>query len=126
MTATNPAANTTYAPSPPPKAGGGRAGQVQTAVQPAARTPSVATQEATRPAPPAPDGGKLSEVGVIGHGPTGEDLAGHVADEIRTWDNNYRHRSVPFAIPDTPAVSDAASGRFVLDHPGRSITVTWQ
>ncbi|MGW3810999.1 hypothetical protein [Micromonospora sp. NPDC005113] len=56
-----------------------------------------------RPAPAAADGGKLYEVGVIGHGPSRQDLVEHVTDEIRTWDSGYRFRTVRFEIPDAPA-----------------------
>jgi hypothetical protein len=56
----------------------------------------------TRPAPTAPGGGKLYEVGVTGHGPAGDDLAAQAAAEIRTWDTGYRDRSVGFGLPDTP------------------------
>jgi protein-L-isoaspartate(D-aspartate) O-methyltransferase len=80
----------------------------------------------TRPAPPAEGGGKLYEVGVIGHGPAGQELAHEAAREVRTWDKDYRHRSVQFELPDNPATSDPASGRFVLDRPAHPITITWQ
>ena len=80
----------------------------------------------TRPAPAAADGGKLYEVGVIGHGSAGQELAHEVAAEVRIWDKDYRHRSVQFEMPDNPASSDPASGRFVLDRPAHPITITWQ
>jgi len=80
----------------------------------------------TRPAAPAADGGKLYEVGVIGHGPARQDLADRVAGEVRTWDRDYRHRSVEFELPGIPAVGDPATGRFVLDRPAHPITVTWR
>jgi protein-L-isoaspartate(D-aspartate) O-methyltransferase len=80
----------------------------------------------TRRAPPAEGGGKLYEVGVIGHGPAGLELAHEMAEEIRTWDKGYRDRAVQFELPDSPASSDPASGRVVLDRPARPITITWQ
>ncbi|SCG38730.1 methyltransferase, FxLD system [Micromonospora coxensis] len=79
-----------------------------------------------RPAPPAADGGKLYEVGVIVHGPAGKDLAEHVGAEIRTWDAEYRSRTVHFEIPDAPAKANPSTGRFVLPRPHHPITVTWQ
>lgn len=79
-----------------------------------------------RPAPPAGDGGKLYEVGVIGHGPSGNDLAEHVTDEIRVWDADYRARTVRFEIPDTPTEANSPAGHFVLPRPHHPITVTWQ
>jgi protein-L-isoaspartate(D-aspartate) O-methyltransferase len=80
----------------------------------------------TRQAPPAAEGGKHYEVGVIGHGPTGQDLAHQVAEEVRMWDTEYRARSVRFEIPDAPATAEPAAGRFVLDRPHHPITVIWE
>ncbi|MGH3938126.1 MAG: methyltransferase, FxLD system [Pseudonocardiaceae bacterium] len=79
-----------------------------------------------RRATPAPDGGKLFEVGVIGHGPTGEYLAKHMGQHINTWDTGLRTRSVRIAIPDTPPTADPDQGRFVLHRPHHPITVTWE
>ncbi|MGQ0775897.1 MAG: methyltransferase, FxLD system, partial [Pseudonocardiales bacterium] len=79
-----------------------------------------------RRAEPAPDGGKLYEVGVLGHGPTGGDLAEHVGREITTWDTGFRTCGVRFAIPDTPPAADPGQGRFVLPRPHHPITVTWE
>lgn len=70
-----------------------------------------------RPAEPGPDGGRRYEVGVIGHGGSGQELAEHVGNEITTWDQGFRSRSVRFAIPDTPAAPAADASRFVLDRP---------
>lgn len=78
----------------------------------------------TRPAPPTPDG-KRYELGVIGHGTRAAQLARAVASEISTWDQNWRHRSVRFALPDEPPASDSPSGIFVLHRPTRPITVIW-
>ncbi|SBT40507.1 methyltransferase, FxLD system [Micromonospora narathiwatensis] len=79
-----------------------------------------------RPAPPAADGGKLYEVGVIGHGPGGKDLAQHVSEEIRIWNADYRSRTVRFEIPDAPVAADPSIGRFILSRPHHPITVTWR
>ena len=79
-----------------------------------------------RPAPPAAEGGKLYEVGVFGHGHGGKDIAQHVGEEIRTWDADYRSRTVRFEIPYAPVEADPSAGRFVLPRPQRPITVTWQ
>lgn len=80
----------------------------------------------TRPAPAAAGGGKRYVVGVIGHGPAGAELAARVASEVRAWDTAYRDRPVSFGLPDHPASSDPAAGRFVLPRPGHPVTVTWQ
>ncbi|SCF28898.1 protein-L-isoaspartate(D-aspartate) O-methyltransferase [Micromonospora purpureochromogenes] len=79
-----------------------------------------------RPAPPAADGRKMYEVGVIGHGPGGKDLAQHVSEEIRTWDADYRSRTVRFDISDAPVEADPSAGRFVLPSSHHPITVTWE
>ncbi len=80
-----------------------------------------------RRAAPTPDGGRRFEVGVIGHGPTGQQLAEHVSREITAWDSTFRNRTVRFALPDTsPAPAQKATGRFVLDRPHRPLTITWQ
>lgn len=75
---------------------------------------------------PAPDGGKRYEVGVIGHGPTGQHLAGHAGREITAWDTGFRTRSVRFTIPGAPPAADPGQGRFVLHRPHHPITVTWE
>lgn len=80
----------------------------------------------TRPAPPAADGGKLYEVGVIGHGPHGARLADLVAAEIVTWDQEHRQHTARFEMPDNPEATNAAAGRFVVDRPGRPVTVVWE
>ncbi len=79
-----------------------------------------------RPAPPSADGGKLYEVGVIGHGPNSHRLADQVSEEIRNWDTHYRARTVHFELQDTTAPADPAAGRFVLDRPQHPITITWE
>jgi protein-L-isoaspartate(D-aspartate) O-methyltransferase len=79
-----------------------------------------------RPAEPGPDGGRRYEVGVIGHGAGGQELAEHVGTEITTWDQGFRSRSVCFAIPDTPPAAAADTGCFVLDRPNNPMTVIWE
>jgi protein-L-isoaspartate(D-aspartate) O-methyltransferase len=79
----------------------------------------------TRPAPSAPDGGRLYEIGVISHGPGGPGIATRTAQEIQAWDSQYRGLNVRFELPDQPHNSDPASGRYLLPRPHRPITVTW-
>ncbi|MFF0097729.1 methyltransferase, FxLD system [Micromonospora sp. NPDC005257] len=79
-----------------------------------------------RPTPTRPDGSKLYEVGVIGHGPDGAGLAHQVSEEIRTWNATYRSQTVRFEIPDAPVEADPSVGCFVLPRPHHPITVTWQ
>lgn len=80
----------------------------------------------TRLALARPDGSRRYEVGVIGHGPNGRDLAHHVSEEIRTWHASYRSRRVCFEIPDAHAEADPSVGRFLLARPHHPITVAWQ
>lgn len=79
-----------------------------------------------RPAEPGPDGGRCYEVGVIGHGPSGQELAEQVVAEIATWDQGFRSRTVRFGIPDNPPKPDTDAGRVVLDRSHNPMTVTWE
>lgn len=74
-----------------------------------------------------PEGGKLWEFGVIGHGPGSDALAAWVADAIRIWDRGYRDREATFEIHplDAPAV-EQAPGLFALDTPLNRIVVDWR
>ncbi|GGX50715.1 methyltransferase, FxLD system [Streptomyces noursei] len=74
-----------------------------------------------------PEGGRLWEFGVIGHGPGSDALATKVADAIRTWDREYRGREATFEILplDGPTV-EQRPGVFLLDTPLNRILVTWQ
>jgi protein-L-isoaspartate(D-aspartate) O-methyltransferase len=74
-----------------------------------------------------PEGGKLWEFGVIGHGPGRDELAAKVADAIRTWDREYRGREATFEIQplDAPAI-EQRPGLFALDTPLNRIVVDWQ
>ncbi|MFD9869062.1 methyltransferase, FxLD system [Streptomyces niveus] len=73
-----------------------------------------------------PEGDKLWEFGVIGHGPGGEELAAKVAAAIRTWDREYRGREATFEILplDTPAVVQQP-GVHLLHTPLNRVLVTW-
>ncbi|RPF39389.1 methyltransferase, FxLD system [Streptomyces sp. TLI_185] len=73
-----------------------------------------------------PDGGKLWEFGVIGHGPCSDKLTAKVADAIRTWDRGYRGREATFEIQplDAPVIQQRP-GSFVLDTPLNRIVVDW-
>lgn len=74
-----------------------------------------------------PEGGKLWEFGVIGHGPGSDELAARVADSIRTWDREYRDRQATFEIQplDVPAI-ERAPGLFALETPLNRIVVDWR
>ncbi|MFJ9894253.1 methyltransferase, FxLD system [Streptomyces sp. NPDC091280] len=73
-----------------------------------------------------PEGDKLWEFGVIGHGPGSDELATKVADAIRTWDRDYRDREATFEIQplDAPAI-EQRPGLFALGTPLNRIVVDW-
>ncbi|MFH8616875.1 methyltransferase, FxLD system [Streptomyces sp. NPDC017979] len=74
-----------------------------------------------------PEGGKLWEFGVIGHGPGSDELAAKVADAIRTWDRNYRGREATFEIQSLDAAPvEQRTGLFAVDTPLNRIVVDWQ
>lgn len=79
-----------------------------------------------RAAEPGPDGSRRYEVGVIGHGPSDQNLADQVATEIVTWDQSFRSSTVRFAIPDASPQPDTNPARVVLDRPTKPMTVTWE
>lgn len=74
-----------------------------------------------------PEGGKLWEFGVIGHGRGSDELAAKVADAIRTWDREYRDREATFEIQplDAPTI-EQRPGLFAVDTPLNRIVVDWQ
>ncbi|WP_261718826.1 methyltransferase, FxLD system [Streptomyces sp. FZ201] len=74
-----------------------------------------------------PEGGKLWEFGVIGHGPGSDELTAKVADAIRTWDREYRSREATFEIQplDAPSI-ERRPGLFALETPLNRIVVDWQ
>lgn len=80
----------------------------------------------TRPAEPSPDGARRFEVGVVGHGTHGPDLAEQVATAITTWNDTGRNRTVHFSIPDTPPSPATSADRVVLDRPSSPIIITWE
>lgn len=80
-----------------------------------------------RTADKAPDGGRLYEAGVIGHGPGGDELAARVAESMRTWDREYRSHDVQFEIqPLDSEPIEQRPGRFAFDTPINRIVIEWQ
>ncbi|KKD06494.1 methyltransferase, FxLD system [Streptomyces sp. WM6386] len=74
-----------------------------------------------------PEGDRLWEFGVIGHGPGSDELAAKVADTIRTWDRDYRDREATFEIQSLEAPeSERRPGLFALDTPLNRIVVDWR
>ena len=75
----------------------------------------------------AEDGATLYEFGVIGHGPGGDELAKRVAEQIRTWDRDFRDCDVSFELyPLSAALPPSLSGRFTIDTGLNQLVVDWQ
>ena len=74
-----------------------------------------------------PEGGKLWEFGVVGHGPESDALAAKVADSMRTWDRDYRSREARFEIQslNVPPV-ESEPGLFTVDTPLNRILIDWR
>ncbi|MFJ1582068.1 methyltransferase, FxLD system [Streptomyces sp. NPDC088197] len=74
-----------------------------------------------------PEGGKLWEFGVIGHGPGSDELAAKVAEAVRTWDRGYRGHEASFEIQrlDAPAI-EQRPGLFAIDTPLNRIVADWR
>jgi len=64
------------------------------------------------------------EVGVVGHGPRGGDLAETVAEEVGVWDRTYRTRVARFEI--SPAVSGPEEGQFAFRTPANTLIISWE
>jgi protein-L-isoaspartate(D-aspartate) O-methyltransferase len=70
------------------------------------------------------DGEKFFEVGVIGHGPVGGELATSMADHIRTWDSEIRGVSPAIRFAQGKA-RKTLDGQFTIDKPDSRIAVDW-
>lgn len=71
-----------------------------------------------------PEGGKLWEFGVIGHGPGSDELVAQLADAVRTWDREYRGRETTFGLQGLTAPRvEPRAGRFTLDTPLNRVVV---
>ena len=65
------------------------------------------------------------EVGVIGHGPRGADLAREVAAQVRLWDRRHRAASARFTIQPVTAPGPHVS-QFALRTPNCWLSVAWE
>lgn len=73
-----------------------------------------------------PDGGKLWEFGVVGHGEGSGDLAAQVLDSMRTWDREYRSRQAQFEIhPSKRELPESRPGRFCFRTPLNQFVIDW-
>jgi protein-L-isoaspartate(D-aspartate) O-methyltransferase len=64
------------------------------------------------------------EVGVIGHGPHGGELARAVAEQVRVWDREYRSRAIRLVIQPR-ATEQPAVGQFALVTPSNRLVISW-
>jgi protein-L-isoaspartate(D-aspartate) O-methyltransferase len=73
--------------------------------------------------------GRYWEVGVIGHGESGADLAERVVSEIRTWDvtggNDAPEPGFRMAVADSRDRLTANDPRFIIDKPYSRLVVDW-
>jgi protein-L-isoaspartate(D-aspartate) O-methyltransferase len=65
-----------------------------------------------------------TEVGVIGHGPRGGELADTVAGQVRAWDREYRSRDVRLVVQPRGA-GDPVTGQFTLSTPNNRLAISW-
>lgn len=65
-----------------------------------------------------------AEVGVIGHGPRGGELARVVAEQVRVWDREYRSGGIRLVIqPRT--TEHPVTGQFTLLTPSNRLVISW-
>jgi protein-L-isoaspartate(D-aspartate) O-methyltransferase len=66
-----------------------------------------------------------NEVGVIGHGPRGGELARAVAEQVRVWDREYRSHGARLVIQ--PRTTERpVTGQFTLLTPGNRLVISWE
>ena len=69
--------------------------------------------------------GRLYEVGVIGHGPSDEELVDRMMREIQTWDREYRSRTVTIELQPAGA-PERIEGQFTFDTPNNRLAISWE
>ena len=75
---------------------------------------------ASRPGP-----GETREVGVVGHGPRGADLAREVAAQVRAWDRRYRAATARFTVQPVTAPGPRTS-QFAFRTPHCWLSIAWE
>jgi protein-L-isoaspartate(D-aspartate) O-methyltransferase len=65
------------------------------------------------------------EVGVIGHGLRGDELADRTAREIRAWDRDFRQRAVRIEIQPADA-EERLTGQFSFGMPHNRLAINWE
>ncbi|MFC9688185.1 methyltransferase, FxLD system [Kribbella sp. NPDC056951] len=74
-----------------------------------------------------PEGSKLWEFGVVGHGLGSDDLAERVRESMQTWDREYRGREARFELKALDAAPpEPAPGRFSFVTPLNQLIIDWQ
>jgi protein-L-isoaspartate(D-aspartate) O-methyltransferase len=72
-----------------------------------------------------PAGDDAREVGVIGHGPRGAELAREAAAQVQAWDRHYRAATASFTVQPVSAPVPRAS-QFAFRTPHCWLGVDWQ
>ncbi|HEX8007399.1 MAG TPA: methyltransferase, FxLD system [Trebonia sp.] len=66
-----------------------------------------------------------TEIGVIGHGPHGGELARAVAEQVRVWGREYRSHGIRLVIqPRT--TEQPVTGQFTLLTPSNRLVISWE
>ena len=71
------------------------------------------------------EAGKYWEAGAIGHGPRGDELAAHVAEELRSWGRDYRsaHPTIRLTQNDN---RETLTGQFTIDKTCTRLAISWE
>jgi protein-L-isoaspartate(D-aspartate) O-methyltransferase len=65
-----------------------------------------------------------TEIGVIGHGPRGGELARAVAEQVRVWDWEYRSHGIHLVMQPRTTEQPVA-GQFTLLTPSNRLVISW-
>lgn len=66
-----------------------------------------------------------TEIGVIGHGPRGGELAGVVAEQVRVWGREHRSHGIRLVIQPR-ATEQPVAGQFTLLTPSNRLVISWE
>lgn len=69
--------------------------------------------------------GQYWEAGAIGHGPRGDELATHLAGELRVWGRDYRgaHPTIRLTQNDN---RETLAGQFTIDKTFTRLAINWE
>jgi protein-L-isoaspartate(D-aspartate) O-methyltransferase len=66
-----------------------------------------------------------TEIGVIGHGPRGGELARAVAEQVRVWARQYRSHGIRLVIQPR-ATEQPVAGQFTFHTPSNWLVISWE